>query len=381
MLLERVKGGMMTSDVSQTEKMYLRLFETISANEVKDNGSKISEWIKRHYKVDAIGFLLQDNGPPSSYFTKQTAKEIVQKFAEAFQQAQVSQAAKNNFLIFGRKGGTLSFFSQPEDIGSVEPMGHMIALTIHDRLIGSLLVFTKALSIQGITPDIPDLRMFIPSISHLIQNCVAHEQKNKKIRRLNLYQTVSSALSYIGDLHELLTTIVTIVTTELNCEECSILLYDEESNELEFFTAIGDTGMNLGKVRFPADRGIAGKALRERKTQIVNDAQKHPDFYSFFDENYDFKTKSILAAPILSGDVLVGVISAINKIGDRHFNTEDDQTLSAIADEVALAVKNAKLFDFVVDSYCNIRKGLSSCQGCKRPLKFWTPCVKYLNLS
>jgi hypothetical protein len=47
---------------------------------------------------------------------------------------------------------------------------------------------------------------------------------------------------------------------------------------------------------------------------------------------------------------------------------------------VALAVKNAKLFDFVVDSYCKIRQGLNSCKGCKRPLKSWTPCVRQLEL-
>ena len=207
------------------------------------------------------------------------------------------------------------------------------------------------------------------------------ESKDNRIRLLNLYQTVSSSLAYIGDLQELLTTIVSIVTSELHCEESSVLLYDEENNEFEFFTAAGEMGMGLVTTRFPADKGIAGRALRERATQVVNDVQSDPDFYGNIDEDHDFKTRSIISAPLISGDEKVGVINAINKMETNFFDKEDDQVLSAIADEVALAVKNARLFELVIDSYCKIRQGINSCKGCKRPLKSWTPCVKQLEMS
>ena len=50
---------------------------------------------------------------------------------------------------------------------------------------------------------------------------------------LNLYQNVSSSLAYISDLQELLTTITGIVTSELLCEESSVLLYDQETHEFK----------------------------------------------------------------------------------------------------------------------------------------------------
>jgi sigma-B regulation protein RsbU (phosphoserine phosphatase) len=228
------------------------------------------------------------------------------------------------------------------------------------------------------TSETPAQLWFAPLVSVLLDNAFMHEQKDKKIRMLNLYQTVSSSLGYIGDLQELLTTIVSIVTAELVCEEGSVLLHDDESNEFEFFTAVGDTGQELVKLRFPADKGIAGRALREQTTLVVNDVSKDPDFYGNIDKEHEFQTKSILATPLISGEEIVGVINAINKIGDQGFDKEDAQILSAIADEVALAVKNAKMFEYVVDSYCKIRQGLSSCKGCIRPLKSWTPCVRHL---
>jgi GAF domain-containing protein len=117
------------------------------------------------------------------------------------------------------------------------------------------------------------------------------------------------------------------------------------------------------------------------KTQVVNDVQSDPDFYGAIDKEHDFQTKTIISAPLISGDEKVGVINALNKIENNFFDKEDDQVLSAIADEVALAVKNARLFEYVIDSYCKIRQGINSCKGCKRPLKSWTPCVRQLELS
>jgi signal transduction protein with GAF and PtsI domain len=248
-------------------------------------------------------------------------------------------------------------------------------LNAKDTLLGSLALVTDLETVHHLTGGKSPLPWLTTTISSLLYNTISQEQNAEKIRFLRLYQTVSSALGYVGDLQELLTTIVSIVTAELPSEEGSILLHDEEANEFEFFTAVGETGAELVKLRFPADKGIAGRALRERSTLVVNDVQSSPDFYGSIDEDHDFQTRSILAAPLISGEETVGVIEAINKIGKDGFDEEDKRLLTAIADEVALAIKNAKLFDYVVDSYCKIRQGQNSCKGCKRPLKSWTPCA------
>jgi GAF domain-containing protein len=139
--------------------------------------------------------------------------------------------------------------------------------------------------------------------------------------------------------------------------------------------------MELMSTRFPADRGIAGRALKQGKTQLVNDCKNDPDFFCAIDEESGFQTKSIISAPLISGDEKVGIINAVNKLEGNLFTKEDDQVLSAIADEVALAVKHARLFEYVIESYCKIRQGLNSCKGCKRPLKSWTPCVRQIEMS
>jgi hypothetical protein len=45
--------------------------------------------------------------------------------------------------------------------------------------------------------------------------------------------------------------------------------------------------------------------------------------------------------------------------------------------KTAFAIRNARVFEYVVNTYCKQRQGLGTCRGCQRPLRSWTPCVKY----
>lgn len=363
------------------DEINLSLLKMISTHSIEDQCSYIENWLKQYYPLDGIGFFLKEpEFTRTHFFTKSLPMNVVQNLQEILISVNQTKEAESDVLFYAHKDWEFITLSQAENPGSLKPMGIAIPLRVPNGIVGTLTLLSDPETIHNFTNEMPSRLSFVPLISMLLNNAYSHEIKDNKIRMLNLYQSVSSSLAYIGDLQELLATITSIVTSELLCEECSVLLYDQESNEFEFFTAFGETGMKLISERFPANRGIAGRALRERKTQVVNDVQSDPDFYRSIDEEHAFKTKSILAAPLIAGEEPVGILNAINKIETKFFDKEDDQTISAIADEVALAVKNAKLFDFVVDSYCKIRQGLNSCKGCKRPLKSWTPCVRQLEL-
>ncbi len=357
------------------------LLKTITSSDIKKLCMNITDCLEQYYHFDGVGFFLLDHESTRTFFHSDVVpKKIVQSLEEILTRFNQDKKTADNILYFAKKQDELVVFNPQEHPESIEPMGIAFPLSIREQAMGTLALVTRPETIKDLTPQTPALPSFVPIISGLVANAISHEHKDNKIRMLNLYQTVSSSLSYIGDLQELLTTIISIVTSELLCEECSVLLYDEQNNEFEFFTAVGETGMELVKERFPADKGIAGRALRERTAQVVNDVQSDPDFYGNIDKDHGFKTRSILAAPLISGDEPVGVINALNKVENKFFGKEDDQILSAIADEVAMAVKNARLFEFVVESYCKIKQGANSCKGCKRPLKSWTPCVKQLEL-
>jgi len=363
------------STMDQAELM-MNLAQMVLEVDVRKQCGNIARWFKQHFPVQGIGFSLKEPGSSQPYLhMEELPKDTVKAFEGILPEFDFSKTAANEFMVFFLDEGKLTIFDPKEPPQSSKPIVLSTQLNAKDTFLGNLALVTDPDTSQKLTEADSPLPWLTKIISCLLYNAISQEQNAEKIRFLRLYQTVSSALGYVGDLQELLTTIVSIVTAELPSEEGSILLHDEESNEFEFFTAVGETGAELVTLRFPADKGIAGRALRERKTILVNDVQSSPDFYGSIDKDHGFQTKSILAAPLISGDETVGVINAINKIGKDGFDEEDKRLLTAIADEVALAIKNAKLFDYVVDSYCKIRQGQNSCKGCKRPLKSWTPCA------
>jgi transcriptional regulator with GAF, ATPase, and Fis domain len=368
---------MMTKELSilKQSELFTNLAEILGEYELEKRCTLIADWLKLYCGVSGSAFFLQDPRLSQQLIYRDNVREdIIHNLQGALAHMRQSISGNNEAVYFVIRDGKLAIIDEPESEKSPRDIILATALSNQDHSLGVVALIVKPETVRFLVDEEHKSCWFSPLISNLLDNAISNEEKNRKLTRLNLYQTVSSSLAYVGDLYELLNTIMSIVTSELHCEEGSILFYDEENNELEFFTAVGETGKDLERVRFPADKGIAGRALRELTTQIVNDIESSPDFFGDIDEEHSFKTKSILATPLISGEEIVGVIEAINKI-EGQFDKEDGQILAAIADEVALAVKHTRLFEYVVDSYCKIRQGKNSCKNCKRPLKSWTPCA------
>lgn len=62
----------------------------------------------------------------------------------------------------------------------------------------------------------------------------------------------------------------------------------------------------------------------------------------------------------------------VDTLGDAHLYEVQDSTQQARP-----AIRNARVFEYVVSTYCKQRQGQRSCHGCERPHGSWTPSVKY----
>ncbi|MFH1594924.1 MAG: GAF domain-containing protein [Pseudomonadota bacterium] len=113
----------------------------------------------------------------------------------------------------------------------------------------------------------------------------------------------------------------------------------------------------------------------------MNDVQRDPRFLRRFDSEYGLVTQNMIAIPLTAGQEKIGVMEVLNKSGGEPFTDEERLLLDSIAEEIAFAIRNARIFEYVINSYCKQRQGEKSCKGCNRPLRSWTPCVKYLEKS
>jgi sigma-B regulation protein RsbU (phosphoserine phosphatase) len=141
-----------------------------------------------------------------------------------------------------------------------------------------------------------------------------------------------------ADLSGLLLMILEKSRPWIQAEACSIFLPEEETGELVIHSAQGDSTPQLGTLRVPKGQGIVGTAMKERKTIRVDDVSKDSRFYSKADEKTGWKTKALLASPLLDGGECVGVIEFLNPIGRGAFTSGDETMVEYFAGLVAAAL-------------------------------------------
>jgi GAF domain-containing protein len=136
-------------------------------------------------------------------------------------------------------------------------------------------------------------------------------------REKMVYELGSMFTAQLG-LEELIPLVIAKCREVLNADGVSMLLLDEERDELYFPYVSEDdpeVARRLSQLRFPAGSGFAGAALRSGQSEKVDDPQSDPRFYSEVDRKTGVTTKSLLVAPLQSGGGRLGVIEAVNPSG------------------------------------------------------------------
>lgn len=164
------------------------------------------------------------------------------------------------------------------------------------------------------------------------------QEENRELREevISLRQYIDSIQSLMEAVEEidpkseimpLLDRILYNAMAVINASDGSLLVTDDETGELVFVLAHGrvKTEDIVGQ-RIPPGKGIAGWVAKNKKPTIVNNTRTDDRFYSRLDEKLSFETRSIVAAPIVGGNRVLGVIEVLNKKDGKPFN-QTDQTL------------------------------------------------------
>ena len=92
---------------------------------------------------------------------------------------------------------------------------------------------------------------------------------------------------------------------------------------------------------FPIHAGVAGRAVREKRTVLVPDVTQDPDYIPLV-----AATRSEVAIPILSGDEVVAILNVESDVR-RGFNRSQVMTLETLADGIGIILRNAELYQAV----------------------------------
>lgn len=135
----------------------------------------------------------------------------------------------------------------------------------------------------------------------------------------------------------------------MRAEACSIFLPDPATGELVIHSAHGDSAPKFGSLRVPPGKGIVGAAMKDRKMIRVDDVSRDPRFYSQADEQTGWRTKALLAAPLLDGEECIGVIEFLNPQGRPSFQREDEELMEYFAGLVSSALVRIRAHDAALE--------------------------------
>lgn len=324
--------------------------------------------LSRLFGASAILFYLVEPGTARGRifqegFSSQSIQVLENLCGEQWQKIPVTTGLQQDYLTFPELGAAPVMFIP------LDHFGKRLAL------LGLQLPDGQTLPENSFMEKV--LAFLAQSIAHLAEDA----EQARQIRHLNTYLTVSSMIAQPLDLHELLETTLWCVIDAVAAEEASVLLLDEDKANFRFYSVEGPAKEILQGASFSADKGIAGSVLATQKSELINDVQHDPRFFREIDSKSGSQTRNMISIPLTAGEEKIGILNVLNKAGGGVFEEEERRLLESIAEEIAFAIRNAKIFEVLVNSYCKQRQGETSCKGCKRPLGSWTPCVKYARLQ
>lgn len=155
---------------------------------------------------------------------------------------------------------------------------------------------------------------------------------------------VALQLNTALDSAKLLQLIMTAAAELLDAETSSLMLVDEDTNELVIDVATGSIGAKAEQQRIPIGAGIAGWTLSTRQVAIVEDPTADDRFFPGVGEFLQYATRNLLAVPMLVKDRSIGVMEVINKRNNAQFTARDAELASALASLAAVAIDNTRLY-------------------------------------
>lgn len=168
------------------------------------------------------------------------------------------------------------------------------------------------------------------------------ELENKVVILTQLAE-ISASLNAQIKLQPLLKHIMDVAVSVINCEACSVLLWDKKRQQLVFAasTTVDHTDTTLIGMPVPMD-SIAGDIFQNNRVVQVENTSQHPSHYDKVDEDIKFETRSLLGVPMRYKNKVIGVLEAINK-RNPPWDNNDRNYLDIIASQAAVAIEGSQL--------------------------------------
>ena len=240
------------------------------------------------------------------------------------------------------QGGTELFLPADADPGGarlrqgVAPVvALLVAVVVVSAGVGPPLSHTTAI-VCGLLSTGIALR-----VSRLLEATRDRHSEQRQLAQSRALVEVSRALTGATHLDETLNRVADWSTRLLTSRAAVIELLSDDGRSLEVRAAVGFPPEFLG-LRFPVEGSFTGWVVRHGIARTTLDPSAEPDIQA---KSRRFLPRcAVASAPLRYHDRILGVLSGL---ADEPFDRHDLELLGALADQAAVAIENARLFEEV----------------------------------
>jgi putative nucleotidyltransferase with HDIG domain len=224
------------------------------------------------------------------------------------------------------------------------------------RDVNSLLMnVVDSLSRSGnpiVSTAIQDITRVTQSLL-LLEQSVGDQMKlnQSQLRALmSVGQVINSSLGLRRVLEEVMDSLISLLHAERG-----FLMLRESNGELAVQIARGIAHINLDEEAFKVSKTVVKKVVDSGAPVLTTNAQADPRFDAQMSVAA-YQLRSILCAPLKLKNNLIGVLYVDNRAHAGIFKDHDLELISAFADQAAVAIDSARLFEDLQESHRELEK-------------------------
>jgi len=202
---------------------------------------------------------------------------------------------------------------------------------------------------SDLEPILEDLAQLANGLSLSSQQiAILLEEHSNYLALANINQLLNSSLQVDDVLRIVMDTIV-----RLTGAERGFLMLKDESGKISIHIARNWERESLDEADAEISRTVVKQVLENAQPVLTTNAQQDPRFDGQ-ESVISLNLRSILCVPLISKDTIIGVIYADNRLREGLFTEIEKNLLAAFANQAAVAIENARLFESVRSSLAEV---------------------------
>jgi signal transduction histidine kinase/ActR/RegA family two-component response regulator len=179
----------------------------------------------------------------------------------------------------------------------------------------------------------------------LYQEKVLSQSLEERFQELKALFEVSTLVNSEIELPIILDMISKTVLDYLQTDRCSVLLFDKKKNKLVCVSAYGVSSEKIKNTELEPDESVAGWVMTHGEPLLLEDGLQEDKFKNFVSK--DEKISSSLSVPLKVKNEVKGVLNVCMVKGERKFNEADLKLVSIFAQNAAVSIEKAELYQEV----------------------------------